>query len=180
MQQRTRCAARDARCVARRTSRAEIGASFAQQRYCLSMAAEASEIQGHVTVAINLVRSAPCIEEPAYRRCISIETGLVPFLVRLDVSDRSHDCLTKSRYYKTAANLCARGCVVKKKRGRFRGLASSKTLESRHSAAQLQNDAANAHEFSYQRLRTPSVQRSSAPGGNLVRRLGQRSGRLRV
>ena len=53
------------------------------------MAAETSEIQGHVSVAINRVRSAPSeplvlyIEEPADRRCLSIEAGLVKLLVRL-------------------------------------------------------------------------------------------------
>ena len=100
-----------------RTARAEIGASFAQQRHRLSMAAEASEIQGHVSVAMNGVVRVQCIEEPAYRRCISIETGLVQFLVRLDVSDRSHDCLTGQIITKTGANSRARGRVLKKNRG---------------------------------------------------------------
>ena len=157
-----------ARCSIRRPlcSAGEIGASFAQQRYCLSMAAEASEIQGHVTVAINLVRSAPCIEEPAYRRCISIETGLVPFLVRLNVSDRSHDRLTKSRYYKTAANLCARGCVVRKKMWPVSWLASSKTLESSSGSGRSQTTLQTRTKKRFS-LSKSAVQRPSAPDSNL-------------
>ena len=62
------------------------------------MAAEASEIQGHVSVAMNWVRGAPreplvlYIEEPADRRCISLETGSVKLVVRLvGVTEKRHE-----------------------------------------------------------------------------------------
>ena len=68
------------------------------------MAAEASEMQGHVSVAIDRVRGAPreplvlYIEEPADRRCISLETGSVKLVVRLvGVTEKRHERLAVVR-----------------------------------------------------------------------------------
>ena len=113
-----------------------MSASFAQQQYRLSMAAEASEIQWYVSVAINRVRGAPrepfvlYIEEPAHRRCISIDTGLVKLLVRLvGLTEKRHDCLTGPILINKPRPTRARRVVCSKKMwSRFRGLASSKTL----------------------------------------------------
>ena len=84
------------------------------------MAAEASEIQGHVSVAINRIRGAPrepfilYIEELADRRCFSIETGFVELLVRLvALTEKGHDCVTgPSLFKKTVANSLPCGRVL--------------------------------------------------------------------
>ena len=71
-----------------RASRTEIGTPFGQKQYRFSMAIKQSEIQGNVTVAVNLVRGAsietldPYSQESADCRSISSAAGIVKLDIR--------------------------------------------------------------------------------------------------